>query len=174
MVFGENCVNNPGEIYYENLYSYINSNIEQLEVIKNKYSKLLSELTICEELDNDTFYCKLKEINSMGTIIIAYKYLEENSIEYSGENPIEIVGSGTIIIEPKIIHGAKSVGHIEDIVVKSNCRGKKISQSILCKLKEFAYSKNCYKVILDCDESVCPVYRSNGFEVKGVQMGQYF
>ena len=82
MVFGENCVNNPGEIYYENLYSYINSNIEQLEVIKNKYSKLLSELTICEELDNDTFYCKLKEINSMGTIIIAYKYLEENSIEY--------------------------------------------------------------------------------------------
>lgn len=168
MVFEEDCINNHNqdEIYYVNLYSYINSNFNQLTMIKNQYVKLLSELTTCEELDSDIFYNKLKEINSMGTIVIAYKYSEENSIE--------IVGSGTIIIEPKIIHGTKSVGHIEDIVVKSNCRGKKISQSILCKLKEFAYSKNCYKVILDCDESVCPVYRLNGFEVKGIQMGQYF
>ena len=166
MIVGEDCINNPNEIYYVNFYSYINLNIEQLEVIKNKYTKLLSELTTCEELDNDTFYHKLKEINSIGTIIIAYKYSENNSIE--------IVGSGTIIIEPKIIHGGKSVGHIEDIVVKSICRGKKIAQNLLCKLKEFAYSKNCYKVILDCDELVCPVYKSNGFEVKGVQMGCYY
>lgn len=164
----EGCVNNPDEIYFENFYSYISSNIKQLTGLKNQYMDLLSELTTCEELDNNTFYQKLKEIDSMGKIIIAWKYSKTNP------NLIEIVGTGTIIIEPKIIHGAKYVGHIEDIVVKSTCRGKKISQLILNKLKEFAYSKNCYKVILDCDKSVCPVYKSNGFEVKGVQMSLYF
>ena len=158
------------EIVYFDFYSYINLNIEQLTNLKNQYINLMSELTICEELDNDTFYCKLKEINSIGKIIIGCKYINSSN----DKKQIEIVGSGTIIIEPKIIRGAKSVGHIEDIVVKSNCRGKKIAQVILNKLKEYAQSKNCYKVILDCDESVCPVYKSNGFDVKGIQMGLYF
>jgi glucosamine-phosphate N-acetyltransferase len=167
MIFGEGQIDNLDEIYYDNFYSYINSNIEHLTELKNQYIKLMSELTLCEELDNENFYNKLKEINSIGSIIIAYKYT-------GNEKSIEIVGSGSIIIEPKIIRGAKSVGHIEDIVIKSTFRGKKISQTILNKLKDFAESKNCYKVILDCDQSVCPVYMSNGFEVKGIQMGLYF
>ncbi len=162
----DKLINEQNNIYYENFYTYVNSNMEQLTDLKNQYIKLMSDLTICEELDNQTFFQKLKQIDSVGTIVIGYKF--------SSDNLIEIVGSGTIIIEPKIIRGARSVGHIEDIVVKSSWRGKKISQSILNKLKDFALKKNCYKIILDCDESVCPVYKSNGFEVKGVQMGLYF
>ena len=42
-----------------------------------------------------------------------------------------IIASGTIIIEPKIIRGGQNVGHIEDIVVKNNFRGKGISKAIL-------------------------------------------
>jgi glucosamine-phosphate N-acetyltransferase len=156
----------PDEILYWDFYSYINSHIEKLTDLKNQYIELMSELTVCEQLDNETFYRKLKEIDSMGTIIIACKSI--------GGDSIEIVGSGTIIFEPKIIRGGKSVGHIEDIVVKSSYRGKKISQNILNELKEYAQIKKCYKVILDCDEKVCPVYRTNGFEINGVQMGLYF
>lgn len=164
---GEENTNNQNKIYYQNFYEFVNLNINQLTNIKNKYMGLMSELTKCESLDDETFYQKIKQIDLMGAIIIGYVLNEEN-------NCIEIVGSGTIIVEPKIIRGGKYVGHIEDIVVKSSFRGKKISQSILNKLKEFAYNKNCYKVILDCDEKVCPVYQSNGFEIKGVQMGMYF
>lgn len=165
---------NSDEILYCDFYSLIKANIDKLTYLKNQYMGLMSELTICEELDNDVFFSKIKEINLMGKIIIGYKYI--NSLENKDQNQkqIEIVGSGTIIIEPKIIRGAKSVGHVEDIVVKKSHRGKKISQSILNKLKEFAQLKNCYKVILDCEESVCVVYKSNGFEAKGVQMGLYF
>lgn len=155
------------KIYYIDFFSYINEHFEQMTKLKNQYIDLLSELTICEDMNNNLFYEKLQKINSMGLIIIAYKYESINSCQ------IEIVGSGTIIIEPKIIRGGKSVGHIEDIVVKKTYRGKKISQTILNELKEYAQKCNCYKVILDCDESVCPVYKSNGFEIKGIQMGKY-
>lgn len=135
--------------------------------IKNEYLKLLGELTKVDELDDNLFETNLKKISSIGKIIIGYVFCGE--INY-----FEIIGSGTVIIEPKIIRGGKSVAHIEDIVVKSNWRGKKISQIILNELKNFAKLSNCYKVILDCDIQVSGVYKSNGFEIKGLQMGEYF
>lgn len=147
---------------------YFNNTLNLTKIdIKNKYLKLLGELTNVDELDNDLFETNLNKINSMGKIIIGYVLDNET-------NCFEIVGSGTVIIEPKIIRGGKSVAHIEDIVVKKTYRGRKISQSILNELKEFAKLKNCYKVILDCDEQVLGVYKSNGFESKGIQMGLYF
>lgn len=135
--------------------------------IKNKYLKLLGELTNVDELEDKLFEINLNKICSIGKIIIGYIFSDET-------NCFEIVGSGTVIIEPKIIRGGKSVAHIEDIVVKSSWRGKKISQNILNKLKEYAKLSNCYKVILDCDEKVSRVYELNGFEIKGIQMGLYF
>jgi len=157
---------NPDEIFYDDFYSYVNTKIKKLTDLKNQYINLMSELTVCEELDNQTFYNRLKEINSMGQIIIAYKHITNGSIE--------IIGSGTVIVEPKIIRGGKPVAHIEDIVIKKTYRGQKISQTILNELKVFAKLKKCYKVILDCDEHVSGVYKSNGFEKKGIQMGLYF
>lgn len=148
------------DLYFNNTLGIIKTNI------KNKYLELLGELTEVLELDDELFENNLKKISSMGKIIIGYIF--NNEI-----NSIEIIGSGTIIIEPKIIRGGKSVAHIEDIVVKSSWRGKKISQNILNELKEYAKLTNCYKVILDCDEKVLGVYKSNGFEIKGLQMGKY-
>jgi len=128
----------------------------------------LSELTSSPDFENKLFELNLNKINSIGKIIVGYIINSNNPCK------IEFVGSGTIIIEPKIIRGGKSVAHIEDIVVNSEWRGKKISQSILNILKNFAFQSNCYKVILDCAEDVKGVYKSNGFEIKGLQMGQYF
>lgn len=154
--------------YYDFIDFYFNNNLNITKIdIKNQYLKLLSELTEVSELDDKLFESNLNKINLMGKIIIGCVF--DNK-----KNNIEIVGCGTIIIEPKIIRDGKSVAHIEDIVVKHNWRGKKISQCILNKLKDYAKSTNCYKVILDCDELVSNVYISNGFEIKGLQMSVYF
>ena len=85
----------------------------------------------------------------------------------------EIIGSGTIIIEPKIIRGCRFVGHIEDIVVHTNYRSCGICQNILNILKEIAINNNCYKIILDCNESVKKVYEKNNFVNNGLQMSLY-
>lgn len=156
-------------IYSDFIDFYFNNqlNIEK-SYIKTQYLKLLGELSLAPDLDNALFEVNLNKIDRMGKIIVGYVSNSTNP------NQIEFVGSGTVIIEPKIIRGGKSVAHIEDIVVSSKWRGKKISQSILNQLKDFASISNCYKVILDCAEGVSGVYKSNGFEIKGLQMGQYF
>jgi len=153
------------EIIYCDFVHYYFNNLNKVD-IKNQYLNLLSELTNTIDIIDELFESNLKKINSMGKIIIGYVNNKDKTIE--------LVGSGTIIIEPKNIRSGMSVGHIEDIIVKSTWRGKKISTVILNKLTEIAINSNCYKVILDCDESICPIYKSNGFKIKGIQMAKYF
>jgi glucosamine-phosphate N-acetyltransferase len=156
------------KIYYINLMAFIDMNIKHIEIIKEQYLNLMKELTASPDISKELFYNRVKEINSQGTIVIGYVQTESQIFPY------QIVGSGTVIIEPKIIRAGSWVGHIEDIVVKSDYRGKKIAQNILNELTNYAKTFPCYKIILDCAESVCPVYLSNGFEIKGIQMGKYF
>jgi glucosamine-phosphate N-acetyltransferase len=154
-------------IYCDFIDFYFNNNLEiSKSNIKKQYLSLLSELTKTNDISDELFEFNLKKINSIGKIIIGY--VNNNN------NIIELIGTGTIILEPKIIRSGMYVGHIEDIIVKSTWRGKKISQSILDKLTSFAIESNCYKVILDCVDFICPVYKSNGFEIKGIQMAKYF
>ena len=84
------------------------------------------------------------------------------------ENHIQIVGSGTIIFEPKLIRGGSYIGHIEDIVVDEQYRCKGIATRIIENLIEFAKEKKCYKVILDCQNE------KSGFDNHGIQMTKYF
>ena len=139
---------------------------EIISEINNQYTELLSSLTKADKLSNDFFLQKIEEISTMGEIIICY-YID--SID-----KIHIIGTGTIIYEPKIIHNGKYVGHIEDIVVSEKHRNLGIARSILTELKKHAYVKDCYKVILDCSEENIKFYEKNDFIYKGAQMAVYF
>lgn len=155
------------DITFCSLLKLLNENTSYIEKIKDIYLLLLSELTLTNYLETDLFLNNLKKIYEQGEIIIAYTGTFDN------EN-FEIIASGTIIIEPKIIREGKSVGHIEDIVVAKHFRSLGLSQRILDMLKQIAREKNCYKVILDCSEEVKKVYIKNSFQVKGIQMVEYF
>jgi glucosamine-phosphate N-acetyltransferase len=154
------------EIKYINLKELLDANPNIIETIKTQYLLLLSELTVTNYIETSLFVKNVERISEMGAIIVG---VIDNSLK-----DIEIVASGTIIIEPKIIREGRNVGHIEDIVVSKEMRGKGISQKILDILKLIAREKNCYKVILDCDENVKNVYIKNGFNIKGFQMSEYF
>ena len=153
------------EIIYISLNDLLNRNPELTEEIKGQYLSLLSELTTTFYIDTNLFLKNIERISEIGCIIVG---IIDNSSSF------KIVASGTIIIEPKIIREGRNVGHIEDIVVSEEMRGKGISQKILDKLKSIARENNCYKVISDCDENVKKVYIKNGFKVKGFQMAEYF
>ena len=153
------------EIKYIQLKELLDANQNIIETIKTQYLLLLSELTVTNYIETSLFIKNVERISEMGAIIVG--------IIYNSPNNIEIVASGTIIIEPKIIREGRNVGHIEDIVVSKEMRGKGISQKILNILKLIAREKNCYKVILDCDENVKNVYIKNGFNIKGFQMAEY-
>jgi len=149
---------------YETLWQVIENNNSQIEEIIESYIILLSQLTETPMLSKDEFMKNLLEIKNMGYIYVCYKNVE---------NKISIIGSGTIIFEPKIIRSGKYVGHIEDIVVDNNFRSMGISKKIIDKLVLLAKEQNCYKIILDCKTNLCDFYEKNGFEKHGVQMSKY-
>lgn len=64
----------------------------------------------------------------------------------------QIVGSGTLVIEQKFIRQQGKAGHIEDIVVSEQYRGKKLGKRLIELLKQIALANECYKVILDCSQ----------------------
>lgn len=154
------------EVNYLYLVDVLQSKEYNIENVKKQYLLLLSNLSVTEYITTQKFVENLECINEMGSIIVGV--VNDNSNNY------EIVASGTIIIEPKIIRGGKCVGHIEDIVVAKHMRGKGISQEILKRLKDYARDNNCYKVTLECFEEVKKIYSKCGFKVNGVQMVDYF
>ena len=76
----------------------------------------------------------------------------------------KIVGSTTLLIEPKFIHNGGLVGHIEDVVVKKGFQGEKIGNKIIKHVLELAKNHGCYKTILDCSDEVKPFYEKMGFK----------
>jgi glucosamine-phosphate N-acetyltransferase len=139
---------------------------EKISEIQREYMYLLSGLTLTTELTPDKFLIQVKKISEYGSIVIAYS----NDL-FAGI--IKILGTGTLIVEPKLIHGGKSVGHIEDVVVHPDYRKQGISGKIMEHLKRLAIQWNCYKIILDCAPSLKPVYEKSGFRQKSIQMAYY-
>lgn len=75
-----------------------------------------------------------------------------------------IIGTTTLFVEQKMLHGGRCVGHIEDVVVDKDWRGKGIGESLVKKAIEKAKRTDCYKIILDCTEEVAPFYEKLGFK----------
>ncbi len=146
---------------FVNIYDYVLENFEKITEIKHKYLSLLGELTHVSYISNEMFFKNIQNIHMMGQIIIG---MEENTI----------ICSGTIIIEPKVIHGARKAGHIEDIVVLEKWRNKGIAKKLLENLKQIAIENDCYKIILDCKDELVPFYEKNEYSKKGTQMSLYF
>ena len=149
---------------YDNLLKITNKFPYQITNIKIQYFELLQQLTNAPLLNDDEFINKINEISKIGFIIVCYI---DSSLEYP---KIKLIGTGTIFFEPKMIHGGKSVGHIEDIVVDKNYRKEGIGKKIIRILIEL---NDPYKVILDCNDKLINFYQSCGFKKCGNQMAIY-
>ncbi|CDO93628.1 unnamed protein product [Kluyveromyces dobzhanskii CBS 2104] len=82
----------------------------------------------------------------------------------------EVVATGNVLIEKKVIHQCGLVGHIEDIAVRQDQQGKKLGLILIQYLYKLAKEYGCYKVILDCDESNVGFYEKCGLKRAGVEM----
>ena len=161
---------------YDSLLNIINK-FRQITKIKIQYFKLLGQLTTAPLLTDDQFINKVNEISKIGVILVCYidnfdvDFFNFVDFDLSLERPkVDLIGTGTIFFEPKLIHGGKSVGHIEDIVVDNKYRNKGIAKKIINHLKEMS---DCYKVILDCNDTLINFYESCGFKKYGNQMAMY-
>ena len=76
----------------------------------------------------------------------------------------KIVGSATLLIEPKFIHKGGLVGHIEDVVIVKKFQRKGIGKNLIRISLDYARNNGCYKTILDCTDDVKPFYEKMGFK----------
>ena len=82
-----------------------------------------------------------------------------------------IVAYGSVVIENKI--RGEVAGHIEDIVVDSEVRGKMLGVSLIKELIEISKRKGCYRITLFCNEKLMNFYSRNGFKVNNIIMKKY-
>jgi len=85
-----------------------------------------------------------------------------NSVVGVYEN--KIIAYGAIVIENKI--RGELAGHIEDIVVDKNIRGKNVGIDLIKELIKIGNNKGCYRITLFCDEPLLNFYKKNGFNIK--------
>ena len=87
----------------------------QKEDLQKGFLTTLDSLRITSNIDKNKAEEVFEKINSNPNHIIAIAELDE-----------KIIGSATLLIEPKFIHDGGLVGHIEDVVVDKNFQGQKI------------------------------------------------
>ena len=123
------------------------------EDLWNGFLTTLNSLRQASDIDQNKAEEIFEKINSNPDHVIVVAELDG-----------KIVGSTTLLIETKFIHGGGLVGHIEDVVVDKNFQGQKIGEKIMKYLLEFAKNRGCYKTILDCTDDVKPFYEKLGFK----------
>jgi glucosamine-phosphate N-acetyltransferase len=129
--------------------------------------KILKQLS--DTIDMEGEYTIKERINNLNKYLIENGHHRIFAIYYKSD----LVGAITVLIEPKIIHNFKNVCHIEDFVIDKKYRGIGIGRIVLEKIKTLAQTYECYKIILDCKDSVISFYNNCGYVKANNQMALY-
>jgi glucosamine-phosphate N-acetyltransferase len=90
------------------------------------------------------------------------------------EHKNELIGTITILYEYKFIRNIVKLAHVEDVCIDRRYRKKGLGTLLLKFAISEAKKKECYKIILDCDETLEPFYNKSGMIKNGIQMVKYF
>jgi glucosamine-phosphate N-acetyltransferase len=82
----------------------------------------------------------------------------------------QVVGTASLVVEQKFIHGGGRVGHVEDVAVRDGHRLRGIGTRLVRHAVEAARREGCYKVILNCTEALADFYRRIGFRAHTLGM----
>jgi glucosamine-phosphate N-acetyltransferase len=127
--------------------------------LRRGYFDLLSQLTVAPCPERGEFLERVDLIAAHGIVCVVLVDSEKDLI----------VGTSSLIVEPKMIRGLSFVGHIEDVAVHRDYQGRRLGHRLVEHLCAVARERGCYKVILDADEKNGPFYEKCGFRRKESQ-----
>ena len=130
-----------------------------------KIISVLSQLSIVN-IDTDDS----ETLNKLESILKKNKNKYFIVVKYNNE----IIGTGSVLIEQKIIHNMGLVGHIEDVVIDNNYRGLGLAKKLIYYLIDICKNIGCYKIILNASKDVEEFYNKCGFETYDCGMKIYF
>ena len=159
----------------------------QLEQIKSEYQKKFQILDLVRETDmtHSTLVEYLKCLSELTTVGLEYStesidrvrdFLlrtcqNDKSVFIIGYDGM-VIGTFSILIEPKVIHQMSSVAHVEDVVIIERFRGSGLGKKIMAFVERFCqnHSQPIYKIILECSDDVIGFYEKNGYRRVGNSM----
>ena len=127
--------------------------------------------------DLNEVFVLLNQLKQMDISAINHDKTWDNFINNTSSNSVvglfndKIIAYGSLVVENKV--RGEVAGHIEDIVVDSDVRGKMIGVALIKELIKIANEKDCYRITLFCKENLVNFYARNGFEVNNVVMKKY-
>ena len=130
-----------------------------------------------EKADLDEVFILLNQLKEIDLGSVEKQSAWDSFVSNSSSNSIvgvfnkKIVAYGSIVIENKI--RGEVAGHIEDIVVDKEVRGKMVGVSLIKELIAIAKKKGCYRITLFCNEKLEKFYSRNGFKVDSILMKKY-
>lgn len=95
---------------------------------------------------------------------------EEGTRTYVALEGDRVVGSASLVIETKFLHGGGKVGHVEDVVVHGASQGLGIGKKLVEHATLEAKNAGCYKCILACTPANKPFYEKCGYREHEIEM----
>uniref|UniRef100_H2YLK6 Glucosamine 6-phosphate N-acetyltransferase n=1 Tax=Ciona savignyi TaxID=51511 RepID=H2YLK6_CIOSA len=123
------------------------------------YIDVLAQLTSVGEVKKCDFIARFESMKKAGCY---YLLVVEDTEADNGRG--KIVGAGTLEIEEKFIHSCALRGRVEEVIVDSKYRGRRLGKIILGLITELSKSLKCYKTTLECKVDNIAFYNIFGYE----------
>ncbi len=122
------------------------------------FLKLLSQLTSVGDISRTDFLKRFRAMKeSNGTYYVTVIEDEDKGV---------IIGAATLVVEKKFIHDCATRGIIEEVVVSDEYRGRQLGKVIVATLVQLAKHLGCYKITLNCTDTMIRFYTGLGFKAE--------
>ena len=128
---------------------------------EKEYMKLLEQLTEVGKVTKEDY---IKRFDEMKSAPNAYYICVVEDL-----NAKKIVASLTLVYEMKFFRSTSARGRIEDMVVDSAYRGKKLSKILLDFHTQLSQILGCYKISLECKDHLKKHYEQFDFVTEQAQ-----
>jgi glucosamine-phosphate N-acetyltransferase len=131
--------------------------IRELEVedFKKRFAECLSALGETDFTNKEwlaTNFVHLREQRFIKTFVMV------------SEDDDSIIGTASLLLEPKLIYGGKWAARIEDVAVRKDQQGKGVGRALVNHCIKVAKEKvGLYKIILHCSQQNVKFYEKMGF-----------
>ena len=144
--------------------NYTIREIEENDIESGRLLEVLENLAPVEGLSKSDAKRILKKIKSNPLHRIFVAVIE------AGSNQGLIIGTTTLLVEPKFIFGGGRVAHIEDVAVRAEYQRKGIGFKLVSYATEQAAIMRCVRTVLDCSDENIPFYEKIGYSYHGNSM----
>jgi glucosamine-phosphate N-acetyltransferase len=143
---------------------YMIREIEENDIEAGRLLEVLENLAPVGGLTMPAAKMILKEIrsNPLHKIFVA--------VTQEGRERGLVIGTTTLLVEPKFIFGGGRVGHIEDVAVRAGYQRKGIGFKLVNYATEQAVAMRCVRTVLDCSDENVPFYKKIGYSYHGNTM----